>query len=147
MIGGLAAILGGIIGAYLQAKYARRIRMDEEIAKRKVATNAEAYRRMKTIQSMLIQSSMREVQEKITGWEGWFFDARLFLPGKFPDKWLSIRNGVYKTIRLKSQLSKGDQNTADELTELEGNLSELANQAIDEIYKDMGLDRISVQIP
>lgn len=139
IVGGLLAILGGIIGMWWQARNARRIRMDEIIAERKVKANAEAYARMKTISSMLIQASPDETLKKILVYEGWFFGERLFLPGKFPDKWLSIRNGLSKAQRLQGITEK-----ADELSKLEGELSKLAEEAILEIYKEMNLPRITV---
>lgn len=137
--GGLIAILGGIIGMWLQARNTRRIKMDEIIAEKKVNTNAEAYRYMKIIESMLQQSSHEETLKKILEYEDWFFNVRLFLPGKFPDKWLSIRNGLSKAARLQGQPEK-----ADELTKLERELLDLANKAILEIYKEMNLPRIEV---
>ncbi|MDZ4383312.1 MAG: hypothetical protein U0937_01575 [Thermodesulfovibrionia bacterium] len=138
-VGGLLAILGGMIGMWYQARNARRIRMDEIIAERKVKANAEAYRRMKTIESMLIQASPEETLKKILDDEDWFFGERLFLPGKFPDKWLSIRNGLSKALRLQGRTEK-----ADELSKLEDELSKLAEEAILEIYEEMNIPRIKV---
>ena len=142
IVGGLLSILGGIIGMRFQAKNARRIRMDEIIAEKKVSANAEAYRRMKTIESMLHQSSLEETLKEIIAYEDWFFSSRLFLPGKFPDKWLSIRDGLYKACPLQGQPEK-----ANELTKLEGHLAKLTEEAIVEIYKEMNLERIKVETP
>lgn len=139
IVGGLIAILGGIIGMWFQAKNARRIKMDEIIAEKKVEVNAEAYKRMKVISSMLVQTSTEETLKKILNEEEWFFNVRLFLPGKFPDKWLSIRNGLSKAQRLQ-----GIPEKTDELSELEGELPKLAEEAILEIYKEMNLPRIKV---
>ena len=143
IIGGLLAILGGMIGMWLEARNARRIRMDEIIAEKKVIANGEAYTRIETIASMLIQSSYEDVNEKFCEYEEWFFNTRLFLPGKFPDKWLSIRAGVSKAVRLQKQLPK----RADEFARLEDYVNDLANEAMDEIYKEMKLSRIKIESP
>jgi len=43
IIGGLLAILGGFVATYYQAKKARKIRMDEIIAEKKIQASAEAF--------------------------------------------------------------------------------------------------------
>jgi hypothetical protein len=43
LIGGILAILGGFFAQWLQAKYARKTRMDQIIAERAVDTYTEAY--------------------------------------------------------------------------------------------------------
>jgi hypothetical protein len=145
LIGGLLAILGGVVGMWLQAKYARRVRMDEIIAEKKVATNAEAYSRMIEIASMLRQLTKKETHDKIMEYEKWFFNARLFLPGTFPNKWLSIRNGLSRALRLEKRL--GSDDVADELTTLEEHIEKLADEAIEEIYKEMNLPKIEIELP
>lgn len=146
LVGGLLAILGGILGMWLQARYTRRIRMDEVTAEKKITTNAEAYTRMIKIASMLRQSTNEETYSIIIDDQSWFFNARLFLPGKFPNKWISIRNGLSKALRLEKMLS-GNQTLADELTELETHLDKLADEAINEIYKEMNLPKIEIELP
>jgi len=139
IVGGILATIGGMVGIWLQAKSARKIRMEEAIAEKKVQINAEAYSHMKTISSMLIQASLEDTYKTIIDLEDWFFNARIFLPGKFPDKWLSVRNGLSKAKRLEGQPDKSE-----ELTKLEQDLSEIAEEAILEIYKDMKLERIKI---
>lgn len=139
IIGGLLATIGGMIGIWFQASQARKIRMEEAIAEKKVQTNAEAYSRMKEIASMLLQSTIKETYGKIIQHEEWFFNVRLFLPGKFPDKWLSVRNGLAKAVRLEGQNDK-----TDELSKLKKDISEIAEEAILEIYKEMKLERIKI---
>lgn len=96
LVGGLLAILGGILGMWIQARYTRRIRMDKITAEKKVNTNAEAYTRMVEIASMLRQSTNEETYKKIIEYDSWFFSARLFLPGKFPNKWLLVYGMGYQ---------------------------------------------------
>ena len=141
IIGGILATLGGMVGIWFQAKNARRIRMDEIIAEKKIQADNEAYIRIKTIEAMLIQSDLEEVKGKFYEYDEWFFNTRLFLPGKFPDKWLSIKSNLIKAIGLKRKLP----NSTKELTELETYLSELKDEAIDEIYKEMKLSDMQIE--
>jgi len=140
LLGGLLAILGGLIATWYQAKKARKIRMDEVIAEKKVTANAEAYAKMKDIQSQLALSTLQDVLKVLLENESWLFGNRLFLPGKFPDKWLTIRNNVNEAMKLEKQPEK-----ADELAYLKKVLPKIANEAIDIIYKDMELERIEVK--
>lgn len=141
MLGGLLATLGGMIGLWFQAKNARRIRMDEIIAEKKIQANNEAYIRIKTIEGMLIQAELEDVKKKLYEYDEWYFNTRLFLPGKFPDKWLSIKNNLIKAIGLKRNLP----DSATELTKLEAYLDKLKDEAIDEIYKEMKLSNIQIE--
>lgn len=141
MLGGLLATLGGMIGLWFQAKNARRIRMDEIIAEKKIQANNEAYIRIKTIEGMLTQAELEDVKKKLYEYDEWYFNTRLFLPGKFPDKWLSIKNNLIKAIGLKRNLP----DSATELTKLEAYLDKLKDEAIDEIYKEMKLSNIQIE--
>lgn len=63
------------------------------------------------------------------------------MPGKFPDKWLTIKSNTIKAIGLERQLP----NTLNELLELKGHLLEFTKEAIDEIYKEMKLKSIKIE--
>lgn len=141
LLGGLLATLGGIIGIRLQAKYARKIKMDEVVAEKKVIVSAEAYSHIKKIASIVVRSSLEDALKNVLQYEEWFFSNRLFLPGKFPDKWLSIRNHL---ARL-TQLSKKKSDVSDEVVKLEKRLDELIQEAIKEIYKEMNLEEIKIE--
>lgn len=143
LIGGLLAILGGMVSLWFQAKNARRIRMDEIIAEQKIQANNEAYIRIKTIEAMLIQSELEDVKNKFYEYDAWFFNTRLFLPGKFPDKWLSIKSNLIKAIGLKRRLP----DSATELGNIEAYLSKLKDEAIDEIYEEMNLRDMQIEEP
>jgi hypothetical protein len=143
LLGGLLAILGGMIGKRLEAKYARKIRMDQIIAERTVDASAQAYAYMKDIEGRLIQDTLENIYTRVLKREGWLITSRLYLPGKFPDKWFAIRNRLAKAIRRERQLSTtGTQKTVDELQHLEKELKRLVEDAILEIYKEMKLPRI-----
>lgn len=137
IVGGLLAIAGGFAATFYQTKRARQVRMDERVAENKVIADADAYSHMKTISSMLIQSSDEDVRTYLAGNEDWLFKNRLFLPGRFTDKWLAIRNGL-DTLRLFIS----DPAKKEERAPLHNRLRALADEAIDEIYKDMGLKKL-----
>lgn len=138
LLGGLLAILGGWGAAWYAARNARENRMNEIVAERKVSANAEAYSNVKEIQSRFVQSSPEDTLRRMMDYEAWFFSTRLFLPGEFPAKWLAVRNDLQKIARWQQDQSK----TLIEKTQLSENISSTLTEAIDEIYKDMKLNRI-----
>jgi len=73
--------------------------MDEVVAERKVEVNAQAYSHIKDIQGSFLQATTKDTNNLILKYEQWFFDNRLFQPGKFPTLWLSIRANVNKYAR------------------------------------------------
>ncbi len=141
VIGGILAILGGIAGVWIQARFALDIKMDEIVAEKKVQANQEAYSRIKTIEAMLTQATLEDVKKQFYEYDDWFFNTRLFLPDNFPDKWLSIKSNLIKAIGLQRELPA----TADKLSNLEERLRKLKDEAIDAIYHDMNLSKIKVE--
>lgn len=135
LLGGILAILGGLGATYFQLRYAKKNKMEEVVAERKIAVNAQAYSIIKEIQGSFIQSSLQETYVLISRHEQWFFDNRLFLPGEFPSLWLSIRNSLRKLARREKMSNNEDA----ELIELDGNIEKELKKAISEIYKDMGI--------
>ena len=135
-LGGLLAILGGLGAVWFQFRNARKRRMDELMADRKIEANAQAYSIIKEIQSHLLQSDAETTNSVIMSKEAWLFDNRLFLPGRFPDLWLSIRNDFRKLCQWEKSSSK----TPEELTELSKRIDSNVEKAIHEIYNDMGIE-------
>lgn len=140
LLGGLLAILGGLGAIWLQLRYTRKNRMNELMAERKVTANAEAYRYAKEIETFP-QRSAQEILALILEREEWFFNNRLFLPGKFPAKWLSIRNDLQKLAGMPRVALIPD----DEREKLKKRIIQSTADAINEIYKDMDLDRIVIE--
>ena len=141
LLGAFLAILGGWGAIWFQQRYARKIRMDEITAERKVTANAEAYAYVKEVKSSLLQKNTEDTLKLVLAREEWFFSNRLFLPGKFPAKWLSIRNDLHRLKRWQGGASK----TPEEITALEEQIEQSATDAIDEIYEDMNLERIELR--
>ena len=138
LLGGLLTILGGWGATWYAARNARENRMNEIVAERKVSANAEAYSNVKEIQSRFKQSSPEDALRGMQEYEEWFFSTRLFLPGEFPAKWLAVKNDLHKAARWQQDQTR----TVEERTKLYGKISSTLTEAIDEIYKDMKLNRI-----
>lgn len=141
ILGGLLAILGGWGATWYQAKNARRNRMEELTAERKILANGEAYAYTKEIASALIQADIRDVASLIAQREEWFFRSRLFLPGTFPEKWLELRNVILKLARRETS----DSASPKDIESFQQRAESLAEQAIEEIYKDMNLEKIEIK--
>ena len=68
----------------------------------------------------------------------WFFLNRLYLPGKFPSKWIAIRNGLSKLQEWRGDPTR----SATDREALTKKIQATTAEAIGEIYKDMGLEPI-----
>lgn len=141
MLGGLLAILGGLLATWYQVKNVRKIKMEEIRAERKITANAQAYAYIKEIESSFIQNGPVATRNLVADREQWFFENRLFLPGKFPSKWLQTRNDIARQARWQLDGSK----TSQEKEKLEQRIRDAITAAIDEIYKDMDEKRIEVE--
>lgn len=137
ILGGLLAILGGWGSTYFQLRYAGKNKMEEVLTERKIEVNAQAYSIIKDIQGSFIQASLQDTNRRIFTHQQWFFDNRLFLPGKFPSLWLSIRSNVSKIAR-REQAPNQDST---ELEAIDKNILNDLKKAITEIYNDMGIDQ------
>jgi hypothetical protein len=137
ILGGLLTMAGGLIATYLQMRYIRKNKMEEVIAERKIVINAQAYSYMKEIEGRLIQGGSKVAYEAIMRYEKWFFESRLFLPGKFPEKWLMARNYLGKVIILENE----NKDVA-KISKYRVIIADNVNKAIDEIYSDMDLEKI-----
>ncbi len=137
LLGGLLAILGGWGSTYFQLRYARKNKMEESIAERKIAVNAQAYSIIKEIQGAFIQASLQDTNNLIFSHEQWFFDNRLFLPGNFPSLWISIKGNVNKLARREEMKYKDTS----ELETIHKSVKADIKKAISEIHNDMGIDK------
>ena len=141
LLGGLLAILGGLIATWIQLKNVRKVRMEELIAERKVQANAEAYGHLKRIEGSFIAQSHEDTIALVMSLEEWFFANRLFLPRLFPEYWLSMRGDLHRRIRWEEDSSK----SPGELSAVENAIQLAMTGAIYEIYKDMDLKQIDMK--
>lgn len=88
--------------------------------------------------SMLItEKRIEDILQVLIKDEDWFSENRLFLPGKFPNKWITIRNGVVKLFEVGEE--------GEEFKKIKRKLIQKIEEAIGEIYKDMGVSEIKVE--
>ena len=151
-IGALLAILGGFLAIWYQTKKARQVRREEVMAEKRIEANREAFNRIIDLRSVMLQSTPEQVLEWIGQNEKWFFDSRLFLPGNFAEKWLAVRKYCQRLVKLKTtleqikdELRKGG--IIDEMVECESYCTQLADKAMDEIYRDMNIAPIATEAP
>ena len=141
IIGGLLAIAGGFIATLLQVKYSRKIKMSELVAEKTVTAMAEAYANTKEIISIIDFQIVGKTFHRIMEMDKWFFSNRLFLPRKFPNKFLTIRNGLIKL----QELERGTEEQKGEILKLKERLKKIANEAIEEIYAEMNIKPIEIE--
>jgi hypothetical protein len=138
MLGGLLAVLGGWGAIWYQFRVTSERRMKELLADRKIEANAQAYSIIKEIQGHLLQSDTQTTHQQILDKEEWFFKTRLFLPGRFPEKWLSMRDDVRRLGFWEESSSRTPEEMAELLTQIDSTVKD----AILEIYNDMDLKPI-----
>lgn len=136
LLGGLLAIAGALGAAWYQLRIARRTRMHAVIAEKKVKANAEAYQYLKEIESSLVQRSDEETLLMMRDRDAWLSANRLFLPGAFPEKWAALRI----TLQWLAGRSPEGPRDLDHLHSLRVKALRLAKEALQEIYRDMGID-------
>ena len=141
MAGGLLALLGGFAASWSHQRTARSVRINEIIAERKVDANRYAYENIKVIESKFILSGPGEAREFMAQQESWFLGSRLFLPGRFPDKWLALRLKLDEILEMS-----GPANAAEgtPVRLLKRRVRELVRECILEIYADMNMKELDV---
>ena len=150
-VGAMLASLGGFLAIWYQTKKTRQVRREEIMAEKHIEANIEAFNQITDLRSVMEQSTPEQVLEWITRNEKWFCDSRLFLPGNFVEKWLSMRKYCQRIVKLnttlaqiKDELRKGV--IIGEMGECESYCTELADKALDEIYNDMNIRPIALEL-
>ena len=150
IIGGLLAIAGGFVATYYQAKKARRIRMDEIMAEKKIQANAEAFTKFTELKGATMVGTTKAAVGAIESQMEWLFKNRLFLPGEFYSKWFSLRMVLHNIQSVKEDLETEENPQVKEQlitkkTELKKNSQCLLDEAEKEILKDMNVSPISIE--
>jgi hypothetical protein len=133
LVGGLLAISGGWFANLHMLRSARKTNMDEAVAAKKMTANAEAYRNVKEIEAAFAQRSVKDTHNLMMGLEQWFFDNRLFLPGAFPNHWLTA------CTNLGLLAMRVHESPSDDSQDLERKVHAALAGAIAEIYADSGI--------
>ena len=143
LLGGVLAMLGSVFTIRQQAQSARRVRMDERFAEKKVEVNAQAYKKAKTIEAMLLQCDTEQTLKQIDSDQEWFFDQRLFLPGQFPQKWLAVRGCLIQASVLERDLRDSDR---PRVLALHQKAETLITDALREVYSDAGVKPMEIEL-
>ena len=151
VLGAVLATAASAVTTFVQSRVARRVKMDELIAERKVDANAIAYREMKQVQTLLVFPLIEGVSESdvllahlkiLAGFfkktDEWLFSNRLFLPSNFPDHWVAVRSGVHEAQKAI------EDNELERAKRLVETLRAEARAGIMEIYDEMDLEPLEV---
>ncbi len=138
VVGGLLAIAGGIIGTIFKVKYAQRVKLQEEIALRKVVVFQAAYSKLKTLESLHGQGPEGSAFKEVMGYEGWFWENRLFFPGEYAQVWIELK----QALRILWRRQKHGDRAGTTIPKLESEVDNLIAKAIDEIYKETKTKRL-----
>ncbi len=152
LLGALLVIVGGFLAIWYQAKKVRQIHREEIIAEKQIEANTEAFNRITDLRAVMLENTPEKVLQWISQNEKWFLDSRLFLPRNFALKWLSIAKYCQRLVRLNTKLKQINDDMrkggiVDEMRECESHCTRLADEALDEIYRDMNISPIAIDEP
>jgi len=152
LIGALLVTAGGFLAIWYQAKNVRRVRREEIMAQKQIQANAQAFNHITDLTSVMGQNTPEQVLNWIGQNQKWFLDTRLFLPRNFAEKWLAIGKYCQRLVRLNTKLKEMTDEMRkggiiDEMRECESYCTSLADEALDEIYRDMNIAPIATQEP
>ncbi len=152
LIGALLVILGGFLAIWYQAKKVRQIHREEIMTEKQIEANREGFNRITDLRAVMLENTPEQVLQWITQNEKWFLDSRLFLPRNFAEKWLSIGTFCRRMVKLNTKLKQINDDMRkggimDEMRECESYCTKLADEALDEIYRDMNISPIAIDEP
>ncbi len=152
LIGALLVLVGGFLAIWYQAKKVRQIHREEIIAEKQIEANAEGFNHITDLRSLMQENTPEQVLEWLGQNEKWFLDSRLFLPRNFAQKWLSIGKYCQRLVKLNTKLKEMTDEMRkagiiDEMRECESRCTSLAEEALDEIYRDMNIAPIATEEP
>ena len=149
---GLLVIVGGFLAIWYQAKKVREIHREEIMAERQIDASRDAFSRITELSSVMRDNTPEQVVEWIGQNGKWFLDSRLFLPRNFAQKWLSIGKFCRRLVKLNTKLKQMSDEMRkggiiEEMRECESSCTKLADEALDEIYRDMNISPIATEEP
>ncbi len=152
LIGALLVLVGGFLAIWYQAKKVRQIHREEIMAQKQIEANAQGFNHITDLRSLMQENTPEQVLKWIGQNEKWFLDSRLFLPRNFAQKWLSIGKHCRRLVKLNTKLKEMTDELRkggiiDEMRECESYCTRLAEEALDEIYRDMNIAPIAIEEP
>ncbi len=152
LFGAFLVLVGGFLAIWYQAKKVRQIHREEIMAQRQVEANAQGFNHITDLRSLMQENTPEQVLEWFSQNEKWFLNSRLFLPPNFAQKWLSISKYCRRLVQLNTKLKEITDELRkggiiDEMREYESFCTKLAQEALDEIYRDMNIAPITIDEP
>ncbi len=87
LIGGICSTLGGCIAVWLQARFARKTRMEELRGEQQLEVYKKALSLIGQIYTNSIQKQWDDVQDFMYKNDSWLSDNQVLLPHKFVENW------------------------------------------------------------
>ena len=152
LIGAVLVLMGGFLAIWYQAKKVRQIHREEIMAEKQIEANAQGFNHITDLRSLMQENTPEQVLKWIAENEKWFLDSRLFLPRNFAQKWLSIGKYCRRLVKLNTKRTEMTDEMRkagiiDEMRECESYCTRLAEEALDEIYRDMNIAPIVTEEP
>ncbi len=97
-----------------------------------------AYSKLKTLESLHGQGPEGSAFKEIMGYEGWFWENRLFFPGEYAQVWIELK----QSLRILWRRQKHGDRAGTTIPKLESEVDNLIAKAIDEIYKETKTKRL-----
>ena len=160
IIGAGLAILGGIAATWYRARKTRTIRKTQLICERQMNVATETYKLIIQFRLVLNGDKKQEALNWIDQKEDWFFATALFHPGRFATKWKSAQSYLRTAVTWEATLQKYQEDTPSKhikqcqrekyKNNIEENMNHarnFADQALDEVYKYIEIQPITVEKP
>ncbi len=152
LFGAFLVLAGGFLAIWYQAKKLRQVQREEIIAHKQIEANTQGFNHITDLRSLMQENTPERVLEWLGQNQKWFLNARLFLPTNFAQKWLAISKYCRRLVQLNTKLKEMTDDLRkggiiDEMREYESFCTNLAQEALDEIYRDMNIDPIAIDEP
>jgi hypothetical protein len=135
------AAIGGGIGAVYTLRQTKKTVMDEEIARRKVAANAEAYAILDHVRLKAQHSPIKKTLLYVHSHHDWFRSNRIFLTDKCAERWTTIIRALSFAEQHAEYLDIPASSRSDDAATRKL-VADEATAAMDGILSEMGLNPI-----
>ncbi len=152
LVGGICAMIGGLLSAWYETRTARRRRMEEIMGEQKVDIYKKALRLASQLGSILIQGAYGDILDFIKKENAWVLENEILLPQKFAENWHSVRNNVLSAQRraeAQDRMPDGPERDTriDEVLTIDAFCQQLAQEAENVIRQELGLRPFKIHRP
>jgi len=142
LVGGVCSAFGGFLATWYWAKKAGKIKFQETIAERKVATYGKGLELICRLQFVLLQGTKEDALEFIYEKHGsWFSDNLILLPHTFVENWRSIRLNLQSDISERKAVLPQEE----KLVPLPTFCRKLAQEAEKSILNELNLPEFKIK--